>query len=439
MLRFLLFFMMLVILVLYLFTNIKLIGEGSPALILLVASVMIGAFLIVLEIILKKGVYIKKSFLVLMLFFLYFIVNITINRPDDLKAMLIATTGGIILFYILGSLIAINLLCIKEKVLNSSKFLNIFNFLYIIFTLFLIALTIDTFITLMMNVREDLFLIADSDEAYQRPGSFLVIAFFIYSFLTVFFISVNNYTKRYKFISFILFGLYCLVAFVTMMLSQMFGSNNALVNIGGLLFTTTIFYVLINFLNSKYLLSNIKLNIKKIFLSKLTRKLFGSMFIALFIIIFLLIILISTLDIDFDKFRIFGFGSGEISSVNSRLALWNNFLVHFNYNPIFGNFAVDSLTTGEGSYVHSFIATLFTHLGIVGFLLFFVYLCVAIKEALNNNSHLYVNNLFSLYGIVVFSGIFTIASFGTFITWIPLWFLLGLIFPPAVFKIERKS
>lgn len=436
-LRFLLFFIMLGILLVYLFINIKLIGKGSFALILLVFFVMIGVFLIVLEIILKKGIYIKKSFLFLVLFFLYLIINITINRPNDLKRMLIATSGGIILFYVLGSLISINLLSIKEKVLNSNRFLNIFNFLCIIFTLLFVTLLVDTFTTLMINIRADLFLIADLNGAYQRPGSFLLIAFFIYSFITVFFIFVNSYVKRYKFISFILFGLYCLVTIVAMMLSQMIGSNNALVNLIGLLFITKMFYILINFLNSKYLLSNIKLNIKKIFLSKLTRKLFSSIFIALFVVILLLVIFVNTLDIDLDKFRIFGYGSGEISSVSNRLALWDNFLVHFNYNPIFGNIAVDCLTTGKGSYVHSFPASLLTHLGIVGFLLFFVYLYTAIKETLNNNNNLYFNNLFSLYSIVVFIGIFVIASLAVFITWIPLWFLLGLIFPPVIF-VKRK-
>ena len=117
--RFTLFFMMISSLLIYLFTNIKLIGEGSPALSVLVFSVLLGG-LIVLEILLNQNVYIKKSFLVLILFFIYFIVNITLNRPNDLKALLLATSGGIILFYILGSFVSINLLYIKEKILNSN-------------------------------------------------------------------------------------------------------------------------------------------------------------------------------------------------------------------------------------------------------------------------------------------------------------------------------
>lgn len=440
--KFTLFFMMISLLILYLFTNIKLIGEGSPALAVLGFSVMIGIFMIILEIVLKKNISIKKSFLFLILFFTYFIVNITLNRPNDLKALLLATTGGIILFYILGSLVSINLLYIKEKILNSNQFLNIFNFLYIVFSLVFLVLFGDTFITLMENVRTDLFLLSDLDGMYQRAGAFLTISFFIYSFMTVFFIFVNKYAKRSKFMTlmiFLLFGLYCLLTICGIVLSQMIGSNNTLVNLGGLLFATTIFYIFINFTKSENLLSQIKLNIKKIFLSKLTSKLFGSIFVSLFIVFVLLVGLINYFDIDLDKFRIFGFGSGDVSSVSSRLALLDNFLIHFDYNPIFGNMAVDALTTGEGTYTHSFIATLLTHLGIVGFIFFFIYLFVAIKEKLKSSNNLYVNNLFALYSLIVFAGIFAIASFGTFITWIPLWFLLGLIFPPIKFKNGKEK
>jgi hypothetical protein len=239
--------------------------------------------------------------------------------------------------------------------------------------------------------------------------------------------------------SFVLFGLYCLLTIGGMILSQMIGSNNTLVNLGGLLFATTIFYIFINFTKSENLLSQIKLNIKKIFLSKLTSKLFGSIFVSLFIVFVLLVGLINFFDIDLDRFRIFGFGSGDMSSISSRLALLNNFFIQFDYNPIFGNMDVDRLTTGEGSYTHSFILSLLSHLGIIGFILFFIYLFVAIKEKLNNHNNLFVNNLLSLYSLVVFAGIFAIASFGTFITWIPLWFLLGLIFPPIKFKNGKEK
>lgn len=433
---------MLSSLLLYLFTNIKLIGEGSPALFVLGFSVMIGIFMIVLEIVLKKSIYIKKSFLFLILFFIYFIVNITLNRPNDLKALLLATTGGIILFYILGSLVSTNLFYIKEKLLNSNKFLNMFNFLYIVFSIFFLFLLFDTFYTHLSNVRTDLFLISSNDGMYQRAGDFLIISFFIYSFITTFFLSINKYLNRNKFVSllyYIFFSIYCLAVVSGMLLSQLIGSNNTFVNLGGLLFASIVFYIFINFTKSKHLLSYTKLNIKTIFLTNLGFKIYKTIFLTFLLLIILFICIINIFDVDLSIFRIFGFGSGDVSSVSSRLALLDNFLIHFDYNPIFGNMAVDILTTGEGSYAHSFILSLLSHLGIIGFILFFIYLFVAIKEKLKSSNNLYVNNLFALYSLIVFAGIFAIASFGTFITWIPLWFLLGLISPPIKFKNRKEK
>ena len=434
--RFTLFFVMIILLLMYLFTNIKFIGEGSIALHLLVFYVLLGGFLIILEIILKQNVYIKKSFLFLMLFFTYFINNITLNRPNDLKALTLATTGGTILFYILGSLISINLLYIKEKILTSNKMLNIFNFFYIAFSFIFFILFLNVFSVLMENVRKDVFLL-NLDGMYQRPGNFLIISFLIYSFITALFLFVNKYIKKSKFvslISFVLFCFYCLFIIGGMLLSQLIGSNNALINLVGLMFATLVFYILINFTNSKNLLSQIKLNIKEIFLTKLSPKLFSSMAISLFILLFSFIGLTNFFNLDLSKFRIFGFGSGEISSISTRLSLWKNFIIHFEYNPIFGNMAVEYLTTGEGTYVHSFLASLLTHLGIIGFMIFFVYLFKAIKEKLKDINNLYVDNLFTLYSLIVFVGIFIVASFGTFVTWAPIWFLLGLVFPPIVLK-----
>ena len=123
-----------------------------------------------------------------------------------------------------------------------------------------------------------------------------------------------------------------------------------------------------------------------------------------------------------------------MSSVDSRLSLWGNFAVQFSYNPLFGDIAVDRLTTGSGTYVHSVIMSLLTHLGIIGFILFFLYLFKSFKSILDYGGNVYFNNMYALYCITVFVGMFLIASLSTFFTWSPIWLLMGLIFPPIVFK-----
>lgn len=424
---------MLCVLLLYLFTNIMFIGEGSLSLELLAFSVIIGAVLIILEMFSRQKIYIKKSFLFLVMFFTCYISNIILNRPNDLKAMAIATTGGIILFYILGSLLSINFLYIKEKVLISNKLLNVFNFFYLIFSIIFIILLLNTFTTHLATVRSDLFLVAGNAD-YQRPGSFLSISFYIYSFIFAFFLFTNKYAKKNKTLILILFVFYCVAAIVGMALSQLFGSNNALVNIGGCLFATVIFFISIRSKTIEKRVSNTKLNIKKIVFGKLGKKLFSFVLVAFFIFLVVFIVAVNMLDVDLNKLRIIGFGKSEVTSLASRLALLDNFFVHFGFNPIFGNMSVDKLTTGEGSYVHSFVLSLLTHLGIIGFILFFTYLFIAIKEVFNNKNNFYVNNLLLLYKLVVFAGIFAIATVSVFITWVPLWFLLGFFFPPITLR-----
>jgi glycosyltransferase involved in cell wall biosynthesis len=88
--------------------------------------------------------------------------------------------------------------------------------------------------------------------------------------------------------------------------------------------------------------------------------------------------------------------------------------------------------------VSGFVGSLLTHLGIVGFGLFFVYLYLAIKKKFNIYSNLQINNLLSLYSLMIFSGIFLVACAGVFISWTPIWFLMGLVFPPFIIK-NRKE
>ena len=87
----LLTFIMLSLFIAYFLINIKGLGEGSPALGLLYSAVLIGSFMVVLQILLAKKVIIRKSFFVIILFFTYFIFRIVVDtqNADMLKALTI--------------------------------------------------------------------------------------------------------------------------------------------------------------------------------------------------------------------------------------------------------------------------------------------------------------------------------------------------------------
>ena len=129
-----------------------------------------------------------------------------------------------------------------------------------------------------------------------------------------------------------------------------------------------------------------------------------------------------------------------MTSVDSRLELWSNFAIHLDYSLLLGNMGVDTYTTGTGTYVHSLVGSLLTHLGLIGFILFFTYLYFAIKEKLYSSYSegeygRYVDNGISVYSLIVFIAMLLIASVGVFFTWVPIWFLMGMFFP--VFNLKQ--
>lgn len=190
--KYVLFFLMITVLLIYLFTNIKLFADESPAIEFLGFFVVLGSALLFLEFYLKKNFCIKKSFFILVLFFSYYIVNILINKTDDLKSFTIATTGGIILFYLMGAIISVNFQFIKHQVTSSRSFLKSFNIFYMALSIVFFSLFFDTFFEMLGKMRKDLFLIEGLDGFYQRSGNFLIISFFIYSIFTFFlFFQIN--------------------------------------------------------------------------------------------------------------------------------------------------------------------------------------------------------------------------------------------------------
>ncbi len=441
-------FFMYIFLSAYLFLNIQNIGdsgEGSGGLGLLAASMAIGIFLFAIQVLKKKTMYIYKSFFFLMLFFAYILFRITmdIGELSEIKSFLFATTGGIILFYALGALTGITLEGVHRILFHSDQALKIFNFFFFISLLMMSFFLFDTLIEMSRGLRDDLFLIKDIKGAYQRPGSFLLINFILFSILYNYVVIINFQRKLFVSKLFLLITsvIYLIDCLGAMYLSQMFGSNNTFVSIGGLLFATFIFQILLISKKVKNFLSSSKVNVQNILLGVVGKKMILIILLAIALLVMVLLGNIYYFDIDLSKFRIFGFGNSDGNALSTRMHMLKNYPEQLNYAPLFGNIAVDRLTTGAGSYAHSFVASILSHLGFIGFFIFCTYLFLAIKEKLNsttdNGYKKFVDNGMALYSLLIFLGIFLIASVGVFITWIPLWFLLGLVFVPIKFEKDQ--
>lgn len=229
-------------------------------------------------------------------------------------------------------------------------------------------------------------------------------------------------------LQFSLLVLYIILALFLAITSQLVGSNLGFVATIGFLFVFIIYFIIIIKPNNSFQ-HGVKLS--SILFGSIGWKILKGLIIVTAIVFLMVIYMIDKMNIDIYQFRIVGFGTGHINSIDSRLRLFkDNFVEHFSYNPIFGNTQVDVLTTGEGTYIHSLPISLLTHTGVIGFALFVFFITVLYKEiafsrrAMDNT--LNANKKYVLFRIFALASVIILGTLSTFLIWIPLWFAIGL-------------
>jgi hypothetical protein len=429
----------------YFFVNIALFREGGVGYSFLFLFVIFSFSIFLLKTVNNRS-FIKYSFLFILVFIFYFIFRIYIDFNDfyKLKAYTIGSSGGIVFGYCLGVLSSVSVSSFfNPSVINMKNIKNINKYILFLVLSYVVVLII-TFLYHLPDLRSSVFLLKDVRGLYQRPASFISMSFVIFSVLVFYFQALNKtYLRTENKIMFIVvFLVYLLSAFLCLALSQMIGSNNSLVFVALVSFST-ISFMIFSFKNSKKL--NFYIKKRKFYFDWL---LFIKSYMVLAISAVILVCLfIYIFDIDIFKLRIFNFGNKNIisSSLLSRLdILKDNFFVHLVHSFPFGNMNIDGLTTGYGSYVHSFFLAIITHLGFVGISLFSLIIFIAVRELIKSDKNYYydlltysIYKVFKLYLFIIFLAVFFIASFFTFINWMPFWFGLGFIFSPFVFYSRR--
>jgi len=439
----------------YLKSNISGINQGSLNLPVLVIFVALCGLFFLWRACISQSVMVRRSTWFLMLFLAYFVFRIVVDlgTTETLKGYTLGTSGGIILFYFLGAMVAVISSQNFSYSVKSHNYYRYFTILVLVYLIASLILLSNIYLELDSRLREDIFLISELGGAYQRPGNFLVISYLILLALYAQFIALNkkfgfarkftsSYFKSpyYKIVSFLSFLSVMLYSLMSLLIAQMIGSNSATVLIAVLLLITLSVVLLLWIKNiNRYLLAR-KLSFFKLIFGKLS---FGFLIIGILGVVFLaatIFVISSYLGIDLTMTRLAGFGTGEISSVRSRLALLDNFIIQFSYAPIFGNMNVDCLTIGCGSYVHSFLATSLTHTGVLGFSILLVYFLLAYKERFKllnlepSQMNTLISNIYNLFSILFFSAILLIAILATSIISITIWFAMGLFLSAAVFR-----
>lgn len=441
-------FLALILLDFYLKTNISGIGEQGINLPVLALFVVLAGVLFLWRATMAKSIVIRRSTWLLLLFLAYFIfrIGIDIGEMDRLKAYTLATSGGVILFYILGTLVAVIIGQHPKNAVQAKNYFKYFTLFFIGYLVISYGLLLSVFFELGARLRTDILLLEDAGGAYQRPGNFLVIGYLMLITLYAQFISLKQTQNSLLWVrlsSLAAFGVFIIYTLTALLIAQMIGSNNATVLIAGLGLIVIAILMLLWLKSVRNYLSVKPLTFTRLTFGKVTSRLAVFGVLALVLLIGVILSVSNYLGIDLTMTRLGGFGSGEVSSVSSRLALLDNFAIQFAHSPFFGNMNVDCLTTGCGSYVHSLLATLLTHTGFIGFFLFTFYLVLAYKERfkliLTSSSNFTLkSNIVNLYAILFVSAILVIGVLATSLTWATLWFSLGLLMTGIGFKGNDK-
>lgn len=370
--------LMLFFILFYLFINIfngfsNVLGGGD---LFVLIYISLGGMFFFFERIYVNTIRINKIEFIVGLFFCYYIFKAIWDFNFDGQKVFsytFGTTGGMILFFIMGYVFSFIKIGRFSKILI---YVILFILLFSLFYLYSLNLS---------NKRLDVFLLSDLDVSYQRIGDFLSIVNII-----IFSVIFSYYNKYKKINNLILLLFFVSTTVIIFLLSQLVGSNKAAV-LSVILF---LLYFVVNFERK---------DIFKYFLFSLLLSSIGYYYFS---------------SLDLSGYRLFGFG-GDVSSVSSRIELfYNNFLLHFFYNPIFGNLEVDKILTGEGTYIHSAFFYSLTHLGLIGFLIFSFLTYVVFKRTILYKEKYYLY----LYLSVLF-----LAAIGTVVTWAVLWFVIGMI------------
>lgn len=411
-----LFFAQIVSLILYLYLNILTIGsEFGVGLNILGAHVFV-TFIAIVYLYSKKMIIIRLNYWViwfaLLISWLSLRVVLDLNDIYYLKQITFGTTGGILLFFILGVGVSVS----YQAVVNG--FCRARLFVYILVACFFAVIFL--ILTLADRMHENYFVITGINGAYQRPGNFLSIIYMLLSYAYV--AKLSMFRLEFRCITIRRFtvytSLFTLYTFLCLGLSQMIGSNSAT----GMILVLYVVTVMVTILPLKNLSSYMyAFSSKQLFL------LFKAGLGVIFGVSVFLFVLFSFFDID--RLGIFGFGSGEVNSLSSRLdILFNTFEMQAGHSPIFGNMNVAGEVTGSsGATLHNLFPYVLANLGIIGLSLILLLLIGLVWGVRSSSVADHISNvLLGSYRIYAVIAIVFFANLSTGISWPVLWFGLGL-------------
>jgi hypothetical protein len=418
----------------YLFLNISQPDKGSVALITLVFTFAIGIMFLSYRMIFSKKILIKHSGLIIGVWFTYFLLKIIYDLGvNHIHDQMTSTSGGILLFYLLGVIFATILdTILKYRYRKRNSLLTyLYILLYILIGIFIITISVKFSEISVVSYSGTLNYIPEYEGLYQRPADFLAISFVILSLLLI--MTLEDKKKSFVFFNILIYVFLIILGIYSL---QLLNSNKI---VPLLLVQLLLMVILFNkniFNNIGTLLTKKRhIKIRILLLNKTIVKKTLKYFIVSIVLIAMFLILSSLADYDLLKFRVFSImDSDQGGSLINRFKTYKFFYEQFNYSPIFGTLEIKDIIGGKNT--HSFVLELLVNTGLIGFLLLFTYMGSIVIEQINKKYEhkdilLLKKDFFSFIYLWV---VFILACFSVGINWPPIWFMFGLVSPPFKLK-----
>lgn len=434
-------FLLFFILNIFFLYNIALIGAEG------VGNALLGVFIVGFLAFFIFGFYryfnvvVSNSFLSILAFFCYLLLRF-ITDGVDFKFVFshsFGTTGGVILFYFIGLSVSV-LHRVFDLVLRERKLILNYGILNLILSVGMVSFWSFLWVYFYRLLRSDIYLIDGSAaESYQRPGDFIVIVFIIQVVLYSYYQSVCllSSTGRFKLIRCFTLLFLILSGLFAISIAQFIGSNKAFIIVLSIVAGIICVEVLLRVPGFLWFIQRRRLSFISLLIGSASKYTFVAVVFGSLLVLLLTLAIVWFSNIEFYKLRAFGFGSGEVTSITSRLELLGGFWMQFAYSSGIGDLLVDCKTSGCGTYAHSIIASLLTHLGVGGLIIVLVYIGAALFESGKDWKHsgdLFGSNVRTLYSYSVLAIVFFVSIVGVHFTWSVFWFACGLYLPSIFLK-----
>ena len=419
----------------YFLLNILNVGEMGTGLLLLAGFFALSGTFLVLEF-LQGNVVVRGYFFVFLFFvgWLAFRVVVDLDDFEYLKQITIATTGGVLLFFLIGTFVR---RALDEIIFSKNSVL--LKFLIFLFLLenFLVFLAFKD----RLLSGGGIFLIEGVNDGYQRPGNFMIMLFIMHSLI---YFSIAAQENRKNIIGVIFWMVtYSLSMMLSLINSQMMGSNAATANVMAIYLMTIVgaFLAFNKEVREKYFCGRIILPFSKLVFMNIAKY----TLVIIFTVMAALTFAIQFTDLNLGQTRIFGFGAGENTSLNSRLEILRETgFDQMGFSPIFGNVDVARLATGDaGRTLHNFLLNVIAELGLIGLLIVAILFILVIINLLNymrvsaGNETGFIRGSIGFWLFVIFIFLFLYANIAVGKEWPVMWFFVG--FTASVFYRRLKK